>query len=94
MLGTTRAQHVRRPAAAGRVALSLSALAALAAPASACPSCGLTGDMDTLIFILAFLAIPYVVVSATLAWIRRILKGDTPPAGSAAGRESAHLGAE
>ena len=57
-----------------RVLLSACAMAALAGPAWACPSCSLSQGVDTLVFILAFMVVPYVVVGGTWAWIRRILK--------------------
>ena len=34
--------------------------------------------VDTLVFILAFLVVPYVIVSGTWIWIRRILKSEQP----------------
>lgn len=59
-----------------RITLVASAVAALAAPAWACPSCALSQGVDTLIFILAFLVVPYLIVSGTWIWIRRILKSE------------------
>ena len=49
------------------------ALAVLAAPAAACPYCAISQSGDTLIYIAAFLVIPYVLVSGTWLWMRRIL---------------------
>lgn len=59
-----------------RLVLVASALVALAAPAWACPSCALSQGVDTLVFILAFLIVPYLIVSGTWIWIRRILKSE------------------
>ena len=59
-----------------RLTLVASAVAALAAPAWACPSCALSQGVDTLVFILAFLVVPYAIVSGTWIWIRRILKSE------------------
>jgi len=62
--------------ASRRGVLGASALGALAAPAWACPSCSLSQSLDTLIFILAFLVVPYVIVGGTWMWIKRILKAE------------------
>ena len=45
-----------------RLVAGAGALAALAAPAAACPSCSLGQGFETLIYVLGFLMIPYVVV--------------------------------
>jgi hypothetical protein len=55
---------------------SLLALAALAAPAAACPYCSVSQANDTLLFIAAFLVAPYLVVSGTYMVIRHILRGE------------------
>lgn len=57
-----------------RAALTLGALGALAAPAWACPTCSLSQGVDTLIFVLAFMVVPYAVVSLTWMWLKRILR--------------------
>ena len=57
-----------------RGALALGALGALAAPAWACPTCSLSQGIDTLVFVLAFMIVPYAVVSLTWMWIKRILR--------------------
>ena len=57
-----------------RILLCVCALLALAWPAWACPSCSLSQGVDTLVFILAFMVVPYVIVGGTWAWIRRILR--------------------
>ena len=56
-----------------RAARAALALAALAAPAAACPYCAISQSADTLVYIAAFLVIPYVLVSGTWLWMRRIL---------------------
>jgi hypothetical protein len=64
------------PRAAPSAAAALGALCALAAPAAACPSCALSQGKDTLLFIAAFILVPYVVVSCVALWIRRILRAE------------------
>ncbi|MHC5212197.1 MAG: hypothetical protein ACYTG2_15880 [Planctomycetota bacterium] len=64
------------PRTAAITAAILGALAGLAAPAAACPSCALSQGKDTLLFIGAFILVPYVVVSCTVLWIRRILRAE------------------
>jgi hypothetical protein len=59
-----------------RVALSLGALAGLAAPAWACPYCAVSQGNDTLIYILAFILTPYLIVSGVLFWMRRLLRSE------------------
>ena len=56
--------------------LGLSAFALLAAPASACPSCSLGQGLDTLMIILGFMVVPYVVVSCVWLWMRRLLNSE------------------
>ena len=63
----------RRAATAVR---ALCALLALAAPAAACPYCALSQSADTLAYIGGFLITPYIVVTATLACMRRILRSE------------------
>ena len=58
---------------ARRLTATAGALLALAAPAAACPYCALSQGVETLAYILGFLVIPYVVVSATWLWMRRII---------------------
>ena len=60
-------------------------MAALAAPAAACPSCALSQGVDTLIYILGFLVIPYAVVTGTYLWMRRVLASEA--AGDQTGAE-------
>lgn len=56
----------------GRLALLMGAVAALASNAAACPTCSVGQGMETLLYVLGFLAIPYVVVSGVLFWMRKI----------------------
>jgi hypothetical protein len=63
-------------AAAATVTAALGALAGLSAPAAACPSCSLSQSSETLVYIGAFILVPYVVVSCVLFWIRRILRAE------------------
>lgn len=58
---------------ARRLALGASALAALAAPVSACPSCSVGQAVETLVLVLAFMFIPYVIVSGVWFWMKRLL---------------------
>lgn len=46
---------------------------ALAASASACPTCSVGQGLETLIYVLGFLGIPYVVVSGVLYWMRKLM---------------------
>ncbi len=55
---------------------ALGATALLAGPASACPGCSVGQGLDTLMIILSFMIIPYVVVSGVLLWMRRVLAGE------------------
>ncbi len=62
--------------AAAVTAAAAGALAGLAAPALACPYCALSQGKDTLVFIAAFVLLPYVLVSGAVAWIRHILASE------------------
>ncbi len=55
-----------------RIAATIGAVAALAASASACPSCSTGQGMETLLYVLGFLTIPYMVVSGVLFSMRRL----------------------
>ena len=59
-----------------RLAGPLIALAALAAPASACPTCSVGQAIETLAIVLAFMAIPYVIVTVVWLWLRRLLASE------------------
>jgi len=65
-----------RPSTAATVAAALGALAALSAPAAACPYCSLSQGADTLLYIAAFILVPYVVATCVVLWIRRILRAE------------------
>jgi hypothetical protein len=56
-----------------RLVLGCSALAALASSASACPSCSTGQGLETLLYVLGFLTIPYVVVTGVLFSMRKLL---------------------
>jgi len=57
-------------------ATALGAIAALSSVASACPYCALSQSSETLLFITAFLAIPYVIVTAVMLWMKRVLASE------------------
>lgn len=61
-----------------RALRSALALAALAAPAAACPYCSIAQGGDTLFYIGCFLVAPYAIVSTTWLVIRHILKAEGP----------------
>ena len=61
-----------------RLLRSALALAALAAPAAACPYCSIAQGGDTLKYIAMFLVAPYLIVSGTWLFIRHILKSEGP----------------
>ena len=55
---------------------TLGAVAAFAPGAAACPYCSLSQGLDTLAYIMGFLIIPYVIVSGTWLWMRRVLASE------------------
>ncbi len=55
-----------------RLSAAAGAVAALAVPASACPSCSVGQGLETLVYVLGFLLIPYGVVTGVLFWMRRL----------------------
>ncbi|GJM22972.1 MAG: hypothetical protein DHS20C15_28870 [Planctomycetota bacterium] len=55
---------------------ALAALLAFSPVASACPYCALSQGTDTLIFILFFLVIPYLVVTGVWIWMKRVLAAE------------------
>ena len=67
-----------RPLAwAQRAALTLGALCAFSPGAAACPSCGVAGQgLETLVWILGFLIIPYIIVSAVWWWMKRVIASE------------------
>jgi hypothetical protein len=67
---------VRMKTRSTAAARCLLALAALAAPAAACPYCALSQAGDTLVYIACFLVAPYLIVSGTWLVIRHILRAE------------------
>ena len=60
-----------------RIAVTaVGAVAALSSVASACPYCAVSQSTETLLFIMAFLGIPYVVVTAVMLWMKRVLASE------------------
>jgi len=57
-------------------AATLGALAALTAPARACPFCALSQSPDTLIYVGALMLVPYAIVSGVVIWVRRVLASE------------------
>ena len=51
-------------------------LGLLVRDAAACPYCSLSQGADTLVYIASFLIIPYVVVTFTWWWMKRILASE------------------
>ncbi|HIG12444.1 MAG: hypothetical protein ABGY71_00280 [bacterium] len=52
------------------------ALCALAPAALACPSCSVGQGMETLLFVMGFLGVPYLVVTGVLFWMRQLTAGE------------------
>ncbi len=52
---------------------TLLVLLAATASASACPSCSLAQAGDTLLYIIAFMLMPYALVSGSVVWIKSLL---------------------
>lgn len=62
---------------AGRILAHLiSSLLLLALPLSACPTCSVGQALETLALVLAFLGIPYVVVTGVWFCMKRLLAGE------------------
>ncbi|MDP6385425.1 MAG: hypothetical protein QGI93_04440 [Planctomycetota bacterium] len=56
----------------------------MSSPAAACPSCSLGQALSTLVYVAAFMAIPYVIVTGVCMWMRRVVRTEedsdsTPP---------------
>jgi hypothetical protein len=71
------------PARASRALLAARApaavaalLAGLAPGAAACPYCSLSQGVDTLVYIAAFLVLPYLIVSGVWVWLKRLLASE------------------
>ncbi|MFT7463333.1 MAG: hypothetical protein ACI9EF_001677 [Pseudohongiellaceae bacterium] len=59
-----------------RCSAALVAVALLSPAAAACPYCSLSQGADTLVYILAFLVIPYVIVGGTWLWVKRLMASE------------------
>jgi len=76
---TTAGDRAPRTGGAGRaakLAAAAGAVAGLAPVAAACPYCALSQGVDTLVFIAAFLLLPYVIVTGVWVWIKRLLASE------------------
>lgn len=66
-----------------RSGLALTLLVGLSSPAAACPTCSLGQALSTLVYVAAFMAIPYVIVTGVCFWMRRVVRteedGDSTP---------------
>ena len=74
-MAATRDMSVRARAVRS-AATALGGVAALSAPAAACPYCALSQGADTLLYVMGFLIIPYVVVSVVWLCMKRILASE------------------
>ena len=67
-----------------RVLVVLLVLGALSPDAAACPTCGVAGQgSETLLWVLGFLAIPYVVVSGVWMWMKHVMASEGDGSGPA-----------
>jgi hypothetical protein len=66
----------RGPRAAATLAAAAGALLGLAPAAAACPYCAVSQGADTLVYILAFIALPYLIVSGVWVWLKRLLASE------------------
>lgn len=66
----------RMPQSLRRLAFSVSFVGLLAPVASACPTCSVGQAIETLVFILAFMAIPYVIATGVWIWMRRLFASE------------------
>lgn len=65
------------PAGALRALLVVLVVGAVAPAAAACPTCGVAGQGgETLMWVLGFLAIPYVVVSGVWMWMKHLMASE------------------
>jgi len=70
-------QSLRTLPRAGRILAHLiSALLIMALPLAACPTCSVGQALETLALILAFLAIPYIIVTGVWFWMKRLLASE------------------
>lgn len=68
---------MRKTSITRRSLAALVAVAALSPAAAACPYCSLSQGADTLVYILAFLVIPYVIVGGTWLWMKRLFAAES-----------------
>jgi hypothetical protein len=59
-----------------RLVSAMLAVAVLTPATAACPYCSLSQGADTLMYIVGFLVIPYVVVAGTWIWMKRVLASE------------------
>ena len=59
-----------------RAGLALALGVCLSSPAAACPTCSLGQALSTLIYVAAFMAIPYVIVTGVCLWMRRVVRSE------------------
>ena len=70
-------QSLRSLPRAGRIlAHLLSCLLLMALPLSACPTCSVGQAVETLALVMAFMTIPYVIVTGVWFWMKRLLAGE------------------
>ena len=70
------ARRKQRGPRAAVLAAAAGALAGLAPAAAACPYCALSQGADTLVYIAAFVLLPYVIVTGVWVWIKRLLASE------------------
>jgi hypothetical protein len=64
------------PRRVAMLATAAGALLGLAPAAAACPYCSLSQGVDTLVYIMAFLLLPYLIVSGVWVWLKRLLASE------------------
>jgi hypothetical protein len=70
------AGYARRLPGVRIAATAVGAIVALSSDAWACPYCALSQGTETLLFIAAFLGIPYLVVTVVMLCMRRVLASE------------------
>ena len=66
----------RLPQPLRRLAFSVSLLGLLAPVASACPTCSVGQAIETLLLIVSFMLIPYVIATGVWIWMRRLFASE------------------
>jgi len=84
-----RARSMACRLADSRLVPAFAALLVLTGPVAACPYCALSQGTDTLIYIMGFLIIPYVIVTGTFMWMRRVLRDEAAELSAAGGAQPA-----